>query len=43
MFEENEVAKKRDFEHIGSILEELLLDPEWKEKLQASISLQRWQ
>lgn len=35
--------KKEDPEHIGSILEELFSDPEWKDKLQASIPLLRWQ
>ena len=44
--EENEVVsilKKEDPEHIGSILEQLFRNPEWKDKLQASIPLLRWQ
>jgi predicted nucleic acid-binding Zn ribbon protein len=35
--------KKEDPEHIGSILEQLLHKPEWKEKLQACIPLLHWQ
>ena len=34
--------KKEDPEHIGSILKQLLANPEWKDKLQASIPLLRW-
>ena len=35
--------KKEDPEHIGSILEQLFRNPEWKDKLKASIPLLRWQ
>jgi predicted nucleic acid-binding Zn ribbon protein len=35
--------KKEDPEHIGSILEQLFRNPEWKDKLQASLPLLRWQ
>ena len=35
--------KKRDPEHIGSILKQLFRNPEWKDKLKASIPLLRWQ
>jgi hypothetical protein len=35
--------KKEDPEHIGSILEQLFRNPEWKNKLQASLPLLRWQ
>ena len=35
--------KREAPEHIGSILEKLLANPEWKNKLQASIPLLRWQ
>jgi predicted nucleic acid-binding Zn ribbon protein len=44
--ERNEVPsilKREAPEHIGSILEKLLANPEWKNKLQASIPLLRWQ
>lgn len=35
--------QKEDSEHIGSILKQLFRNPEWKEKLQASLPLLRWQ
>jgi len=35
--------QKEDPEHIGSILEQLFRNPEWKAKLQASLPLLRWQ
>jgi hypothetical protein len=35
--------KKEVPEHIGSILEQLFSKPEWKDKLQASLPLLRWQ
>jgi hypothetical protein len=35
--------KKEDPEHIGSILKQLFRNPEWKDKLQASLPLLRWQ
>ena len=35
--------QKEDSEHIGSILKRLFRNPEWKEKLQASMPLLRWQ
>jgi predicted nucleic acid-binding Zn ribbon protein len=35
--------KKEDPQHIGSILEQLFRNPEWKDKLQASLPLLRWQ
>jgi hypothetical protein len=37
------ILKKEDPEHIGSILEQLLRNPEWKDKLQAWIPLVHWQ
>jgi hypothetical protein len=37
------IVKREVPEHIGSILEQLLANPEWKNKLQASIPLLRWQ
>jgi hypothetical protein len=43
--ERNEVTsilKREAPEHIRSILEQLLANPEWKNKLQASIPLLRW-
>ena len=46
MPEKNEVTnilKKAAPEHIGSILEQLLRNPEWKDKLQACLPLLRWQ
>ncbi|MEJ2431529.1 MAG: DciA family protein [Deltaproteobacteria bacterium] len=35
--------KKEAPEHIGSILEQLLSNPEWKDKVQACLPLLRWQ
>jgi hypothetical protein len=35
--------KKEGPEHIGSIFEQLFRNPEWKDKLQASLPLLRWQ
>ena len=35
--------KKEAPEHIGSILEQLLGNPEWKDKVQACLPLLRWQ
>jgi len=35
--------KKEAPEHIGSILEQLLRNPEWKDKVQACLPLLRWQ
>ena len=35
--------KKEAPEHIGAILEQLLRNPEWKDKVQACLPLLRWQ